>query len=254
VAEEHHATGVQVGVTVPYGSPASLTANAGAFVRGGFACSYGQVSVCEDIATYVAAVQYNAAREDALCATLSGAGSPFPKNLALPYAKTVFLRSLGLVDADKADACLGGARIDEGPPGINLPGLASGQFNEKLKTGWVVEEGRKFFTVMGRSQDNAVMIRVADEKQRPLGLHRLDTLWLPQRSKPVNALLYANDTWNNRSKTSRAGLVLVTEAQVENGKLVRARGALLFLSVLDVFGNEVYDLPLGTFLVDATGS
>jgi hypothetical protein len=75
-------------------------------IRDGFANAYGVSSPCEDLATFVAAIQDPAGIEDALCATLSGAPSPLPRELTLAYTKADWLRSVGMVDEARFAACL----------------------------------------------------------------------------------------------------------------------------------------------------
>lgn len=108
------------GRAVDYGKLRDQSAKEAA-LRDGFANGYGAMSVCEDVASLVAAVQAPVGIEDGLCELLAAAPSPLPKRLGLAYAKITYLAAIGLVDRRAFAACVGPTHLNESVLGFTVP-------------------------------------------------------------------------------------------------------------------------------------
>jgi hypothetical protein len=108
------------GAVVDYGTYRDQSAKEAA-LRDGFANGYGASSVCEDLASMVAAVQAPVGIEDGLCRILAAAPSPLRKRLGLAYAKIAYLAAIGLVDRHAFAACVGPSHLNETALGFTVP-------------------------------------------------------------------------------------------------------------------------------------
>ena len=155
-----HGTGVEVGVAGPYG-PASASP-----VARGFASPYRGTGIADDIAEYVANLQAPDNAGSALCKAFAASQGPLGADLALPYAKSKLLESVGLVDPARFEACMAGTAISDAI-GIHLGDAIS--FTDGLKAGFLDQDGGHFAAVLGSGPKGYdLLLRVLSPDEQPI--------------------------------------------------------------------------------------
>lgn len=238
------ASGVKFQLAGPYLGDAWQGLDRLAASDAGFATPYGASSPEEDMAEYVShlVVPDGPEGEASTCPRVRAAGSPFPPELAVPFAKVKILANLGLVDLDQEVACIGDPVI-QGPEGIHLGDALS--VTSSLKAGWLDADGGHFLAVTGDASPYRLLLRVLAPNNAALGLHRLDEIGLADFAAPHNALFLSHENLD-RARTSAGGLVLVTSANEK-----KVEGAVLFLALRNAFGAVTDEFPISTFRVSS---
>ncbi len=235
-------TAVSLGLGLDYQGANWTKLSDSAANDGGFATHYGSKKANEDIAEYTQRVQAPDAAMTALCAAIRDAKSPFPEALVLPYAKMKLLSSLGFIEPNRLEACIGDPPV-EGSAGIHLGDVID--FEDNLQAGWLDQDGGHFLAVLGEGPNTyGFLLRVLAEDEQPLGLHRLDSISLGNIHSPNNAVYLKNDN-PDKARASGGGLVLVTAANA-----ARIEGAMFFLSLQNGLGQTTDAFALSTFLVE----
>jgi hypothetical protein len=240
--EELHESGVELELVDPYTGDDWQDLDDDLAVYGGFVSPYGSTSADEDMAEYVGRllVPENGG-ESLVCGRLRTAPTPFPIDLAVPYAKIKFLEALGLLDESVVHSCAGSPAI-EGPKGIHLGDAVS--FTSSLKAGWLDQDGGRFLAVLGEGRPYRCSLRVLAPDEQALGLHRLDDIGSYNLNDANNAFYLSHDEEDLRARVSKSGLVLVTAV---NADLVE--GAVFMLTLQNAAGVVTDSFALSTFSI-----
>lgn len=210
--------------------------------NGGFASPYGSVNAWEDIAEYVGSVQAPTATTPGICPLLARV-SELTEDVSIPFAKLVFLRAVGALDASKFEACAGhvkGATTE----GIHFPQV---DFTSGLKAGTLtLEGGSPGFAVYGKGPNTYQILFEYPLRQQgatPLGIHRFDGVTLFNFVNNGARVLLAHDD-SYKARAGERGMMLVTEANSD-----RVSGFIFGLVLQNAVGENTDYMPLGTFLV-----
>jgi hypothetical protein len=209
---------------------------------GGFASPYGSVNAWEDIAEYVGSVQAPTATTPGICPRFSGV-SELAEDLAIPFAKLVFLRAVGALDANKFEACAGQVK------GATTEGIHFSQvdFTSDLKAGTLtLEGGSPGFAVYGKGPNTYQVLfeyPLREKGATPLGIHRFDSVsFFNFANSGARVLLGHEDPY--KARAGEQGMMLVTEANSD-----RVSGFIFGLVLQNAVGTNTDYMPLGTFLV-----
>jgi hypothetical protein len=221
--------------------------------EGCFATPYGWAKKEEDIAEYVATVQAPIKKS----IKLSGAcprfkdESEITPDIAITYAKLVFLLGVGAISNDNFIECVQSANV-EYKKGIHFPGEFS--MTDDLRAGTYQQDGTTFLGILGSGTDTyKLLIELAldGKDSSPLGLHRLETLkhqdivgnFVWDIYPGTSAVYMSNDNYA-KARTGDIGLVLVSEYSKE-----KTQGIIFGLILQNYFDKETQWLPFGTFSI-----
>ncbi len=239
-----HKSGIPEGLAMPY--TVDETTWEGLSLadaqRGGFASPYGSVNEWEDIAEYVGSVQAPTSTTPGICPKFSGKVK-LPESLSIPYAKLVFLRGVGAIDATSFASCAGSVHVAPSD-GIHFPQIA---FTNGLKAGTLtLEDGGAGFAVYGAGPKTYEMLLefpLREEGATPLGIHRFDSVSIFDFADGRGRVLLANED-PYLARASESGMMLVTEASSD-----RVTGFVFGLVLQNAAGLQTDYMPFGTFLV-----
>jgi hypothetical protein len=241
-----HESGLKGGFTQPYtGSGPAWMSLADADARAqGFASPYGSTSEWEDLAEYVGSVQSPSASTPGACPLFAGGGQLVPA-VAIPYAKLVLLLGVGAISDMAFNTCVQGKTIAQ-QAGIQFPGSIS--FDTQPHAGYLTEDGGgNSYGVMANGPNSYQLlleVAVDSASSSPLGLHRLDNIWLGNiRSNGVSGAYLGNDD-SLLARVGEQGLVLFTEASTQ-----RTAGAVFGLVLENAAGLNTDSFPFGSFRI-----
>lgn len=241
-----HDSGVNAGYAMAYtgSGNAWMSLSDSAARAGGFASPYGSTSEWEDLAEYVGSTQAPTATTPGICPVFAGGGQVTPA-LSIPYAKLALLLGLGAITDSSFNTCVQGTTIQHAS-GIDFPGAIA--FKSGLKSGYLPQDdGSTAYGILGSGPDGfqlLVQVSLDSATASPLGLHRLDSIWLGNVSTPgLSAAYLANDD-TLRARVGERGLVLFTEATK-----ARTAGAIFGLVMQNAIGVNTAYYPLGTFQI-----
>ncbi|HSU41255.1 MAG TPA: hypothetical protein VLJ38_16880 [Polyangiaceae bacterium] len=246
VWSELHDSGVKAGYASPY------TGNGNAWMSltdlaaraGGFASPYGSTSEWEDMAEYVGSTQAPTATTPGICPSFAGGGQVTP-DVSIPYAKLVLLLGLGAITEASFNTCVQGKTIQQ-QSGIDFPGAIT--FNSGLKSGYLAQDdGSTSYGILGSGRDSyqlLVEVSLDSKDASPLGLHRLDSIWLGNVGTPGLSAAYLGNDDTLLARAGERGLVLFTEANAQ-----RTAGAIFGLVLQNAAAVNTDYLPFGTFQI-----
>jgi hypothetical protein len=238
-----HLSGTKEGYTQPYvGLKNYLGVSQDQARSAGAASPYGMVDASEDLAEYVATVEAPSGKTPGVCPVFDGVSELTPE-IAIPYAKLTLLRSVSAITDVGFDVCVKDARIDA-KAGIQFPGPGV-SFTGGLRAGLATSEGKSYFRVLASGVNTYQMlvdVGLDSKEQSPLGLHRLDDIWLATLPlSPANGIYVSHDL-PEKARAGASGFVLVTEASE-----TRAEGAIFGLVLQNGFGLATDSWSYGTF-------
>ena len=238
-----HESGIPSGVSMAYTSEDTWESLSLAQAQnGGFASPYGSVNAWEDIAEYVGSVQAPTATTPGICPLFAGV-SELTEDVSIPFAKLVFLRALGALDASKFEACAGHVR------GATTEGIhfSNVDFTSDLKAGTLtLDGGSPGFAVYGKGPNTYQMLLeypLREKGATPLGIHRFDSVSIFDFADNGARVLLGHDD-SLKVRAGERGMMLVTEANSD-----RVSGFIFGLVLQNAVGTNTDYMPLGTFLV-----
>lgn len=237
-----HASGFEDGHTAPYLGTANPGISDADARSAGAASAYGMTSAEEDIAEYVGTVDAGSGMFPGVCPVFDGMAAIIPA-VAIPYAKLVLLLGAGAITEAGFDACVRGARIDA-KQGFSFPNEGI-SFSDQVRGGLATSGGERFFRVLARGPNTyQIMVEVAldSAEATPLGLHRLDDIWLATINGAGQSGVYLAHDLPEKARAGASGIVLVSRSTTE-----RQEGALFGLQLQNGFGQLTDHWSFGTF-------
>ena len=235
-------TGVEAGVASDYLGNDYRSLELQAAIERGFATRYGARNATEDFAEYI--VQLTARDAPTLCQRFAQDSGTSPQ-LAIPFAKLVLSFAIGAINQVPYERCVANYSVIPKDPGVVVPGVVT--FDMGLSAGFDTDEIPSF-SVRGAGPQTytiRITVRLPDKGTSPIGLHRLDDIWLGTLGSANSSNLVAllNDN-NLLTRASSDGLLLVSNA-TDNS----AEGVVFCLGLQNFLGIRTDSFPLVPFKV-----
>jgi hypothetical protein len=173
------------------------------------------------------------------CPTFRGKTQLTPES-AIPYAKLLLLRDLGMITADQFDGCVAGA-APRPHQGINFREVS---YTHNIKAGIATADGIPYFRFMasGPADDQMLIeLRLPRKDSTPVGLHRIERVPLFWPSEFQESAIYLGN--EKLAKTGLGG----TYVLVSDFSTYGTSGVVFDLILENAFGFERESLPYGTF-------